>query len=73
MFTEAGLAITAVSHDRLELEFNSWIERMRTPKVMADAIRAYQQSASEEVQRYYAQQLDGSFSADVIFIEAFKP
>lgn len=73
MFTEAGLAITAVSHDRLELEFSSWIERMRTPKVMADAIRAYQQSASEEVQRYYAQQPDGSFSTDVIFIEAFKP
>jgi ubiquinone/menaquinone biosynthesis C-methylase UbiE len=73
MFTEAGLAITAVSHDRLDLEFSSWIERMRTPKVMADAIRAYQQSASEEVQRYYAQQPDGSFSTDVIFIEAFKP
>lgn len=73
MFTEAGLAIAAVSHDRLDLEFSSWIERMRTSKVMADAIRAYQQSASEEVQRYYAQQPDGSFSTDVIFIEAFKP
>lgn len=73
LFTEAGLAISAVSHDRLDLEFSSWIERMRTPAVMVEAIRAYQQSASEEVQRYYAQQPDGSFSTDVIFIEAFKP
>jgi ubiquinone/menaquinone biosynthesis C-methylase UbiE len=73
MFTEAGLAISGVSHHRLQLEFSSWIERMRTPAVMVAAIRAYQQSASEEVQRYYAQQPDGSFSTDVIFIEAFKP
>ncbi|WP_338561364.1 methyltransferase domain-containing protein [Erwinia sp. E_sp_B04_7] len=73
MFTEAGLAISAVSHDRLDLEFGSWIERMRTPAVMAEAIRAYQHSAPEEVQRYYAQQPDGSFSTDTIFIEARKP
>lgn len=73
MVTEAGLAISSVSHDRLQLEFSSWIERMHTPAVMVDAIRAYQQSASEEVQRYYAQQPDGSFSTDIIFIEAVKP
>ena len=29
-FTEAGLTISAVSHDRLDLEFSRWIERMRT-------------------------------------------
>lgn len=73
MFTEAGLAISAVSHDKLDLEFASWIERMRTPAVMVEAIRAYQHSASEEVRRYYAQQPDGSFSTDIIFLEAYKP
>ncbi|WP_067708735.1 class I SAM-dependent methyltransferase [Erwinia sp. ErVv1] len=72
MFTEAGLAITAVSHDRLELEFSSWTERMRTPPLMIEAIRAYQQSASEDVQRYYALKPDGSFSTDTLFIEAVK-
>lgn len=73
MFTESGLSITAVSQDRLGLEFTSWIERMRTPQVMTEAIQAYQHSASEEVQRYYALQPDGSFSVDTIFIEAVKP
>lgn len=72
LFTDAGLAISAVRHDRLDLEFSSWIERMRTPAVMVEAIRTYQQSASEEVRSYYALQSDGSFSTDVIFIEAFK-
>ncbi|WP_034912506.1 class I SAM-dependent methyltransferase [Erwinia sp. 9145] len=73
MFTEAGLAITGVSQDRLQLEFSSWIERMRTPTVMVEAIRAYQRSASDEVQRYFELQPDGSFSSDIIFVEAFRP
>lgn len=73
MFTEAGLAIGSLTQDRLYLEFSSWIARMRTPETLQAAIRAYQQSASDEVKRYYELQQDGSFSADIIFIEAFKP
>ncbi|MBP2169926.1 ubiquinone/menaquinone biosynthesis C-methylase UbiE [Erwinia toletana] len=73
MFTEAGLAITGVTQDRLHLEFSSWIARMRTPEALVTAIRAYQQSAADEVQRYYQLQPDGSFSTDIIFIEAVKP
>ncbi|WP_428943978.1 class I SAM-dependent methyltransferase [Pantoea sp. FN060301] len=72
MFTDAGLTISAASQDRLDLDFTSWIERMRTPEVMTAAIRAYQRSAPEEVQRYYALQADGSFSTDTLFIEAVK-
>lgn len=72
MLTDAGLAISAVSQERLALAFPDWIERMRTPSVMVEAIRAWQQAASEEVQRYYSLQPDGSFSADTIFIEAVK-
>lgn len=73
LMTESGLVIQAVSQDRLDLEFSSWIARMRTPEVMVQAIRAYQHSAPDEVQRYYALQPDGSFSADIIFIEAIRP
>jgi len=73
MFTEAGLAITGILQDRLQLEFSSWIARMRTPETLVAAIRAYQQSASDEVKRYYALEDDGSFSSDIIFIEAYKP
>jgi len=72
-FTEAGLTIGAIQHDRLELEFDSWIKRMRTPQVMVEAIHAYQHSAPHEVQRHYALRADGSFTTDTIFIEAIKP
>lgn len=71
--TEAGLVVKAVSQDRLELEFASWTERMRTPEVLVQAIRAYQRSAPEEVQNYYSLQADGSFSTDTLFIEAVRP
>ena len=73
LFTEAGLTINGISQDRLYLEFTSWIARMRTPEVLSAAIRAYQQAASDEVKRYYNLQEDGSFSSDIIFIEATKP
>lgn len=73
LMTEAGLAVQAVSQDKLELEFTSWTERMRTPEVMVQAIRAYQQAAPEDVHNYYAVRPDGSFSTDIIFIEALRP
>jgi len=73
MMTESGLVIDKVSQDKLTLEFSSWVARMRTPEVMVQAIRAYQRSASDEVQRYFALQPDGSFCTDTLFIEAIRP
>lgn len=72
MFNEAGLVTQNLLCDRLVLEYSSWIARMRTPAVMADAIRAYQQSASDEVQRYFELQADGSFTSDIVMVEARK-
>nr|WP_154325290.1 class I SAM-dependent methyltransferase [Pantoea sp. 201603H] len=72
MFTEAGLMINRVTQDRLSLEFSNWVTRMRTPETLVTAIRAYQQSASDEVKRYYMLQDDGSFTSDTLFIEAYK-
>ncbi|OON36461.1 SAM-dependent methyltransferase [Izhakiella australiensis] len=72
LFTEAGLTIAALHQGRLELEFSSWVARMRTPEAIVNAIRAYQDSASDEVKDYFLLQSDGSFSSDTIFIEAVK-
>lgn len=72
LFNDAGLMIRHVNCDKLNLEFTSWIARMRTPIVLADAIRAYQKSASNEVKRYYDLQRDGSFTSDTIMLEASK-
>ncbi|MCY1424154.1 putative methyltransferase YcgJ [compost metagenome] len=67
---EAGLAVTACQRQRLRLEFQSWVERMRTPQVMRDAIRALQVSVGEEVREYFEIADDGSFSTDVLVLWA---
>jgi SAM-dependent methyltransferase len=69
----AGLAVRAVSRHRVRLVFDVWIERMRTPKVQADAIRAMQGRMSEHVARYFATEQDGSFEIDLGVFEAAKP
>lgn len=73
MLNEAGLVSQNLLCDRLHLEFSSWVARMRTPAVLAEAIRAYQQSASDEVQRYFELQKEGSFSSDIVMLEAVRP
>lgn len=72
LFNDAGLVSQNLLCDRLNLDFTSWIARMRTPEALADAIRIYQQSASDEVQHYFELQGDGSFISDIIMVEAKK-
>jgi SAM-dependent methyltransferase len=68
-----GLEPGTVRPFRIHLEFAVWIERMRTPPVRADAIRALHALASDSVTRYFAIEPDGSFSMDVALFEAAKP
>ncbi|HFZ8994073.1 TPA: class I SAM-dependent methyltransferase [Citrobacter freundii] len=72
MINNAALITDSVITDRLPLEFSSWVERMRTPAALAEAIRQYQISASTAVKTYFALQEDGSFTSDTIMIEAHK-
>ncbi|WP_259756285.1 class I SAM-dependent methyltransferase [Pseudomonas sp. GCEP-101] len=69
---EAGLAVTAAKRQRLRLEFTSWVERMRTPEVMRQAIRALQLSMGDEVREYFEIDAEGSFSTDVLVLWASK-
>lgn len=69
----AGLVPGAASQHRVRLGFASWVERMRTPKVQVDAIRALQAAVSPSVTRYFATEPDGSFCIDVALFEASKP
>ncbi|OAT19154.1 SAM-dependent methyltransferase [Buttiauxella gaviniae ATCC 51604] len=70
LFNDAGLISQNLLCDRLNLEFSTWIARMRTPVALAEAIRIYQKSASDEVQHYFELQADGSFTSDIIMLEA---
>ncbi|MBM3106850.1 methyltransferase domain-containing protein [Pseudomonas sp. V1] len=68
--SEAGLSARSHTRQRLRLEYSSWVERMRTPQVMRDAIRHLQQAMGEEVRQYYQIEADGSFSTDVLVLWA---
>lgn len=65
---EAGLQVQRLQRRRLRLEFASWVERMRTPEVFRQAIRALQQGAGAEVREYFEIADDGSFSTDVLVL-----
>jgi len=69
----AGLVPGATRPYRLRLDFASWIERMRTPELQRDAIRALQSAMSDRVARYFAIEPDGSFTIDVALFVAAKP
>ena len=66
----AGFAVTAVTKRRIPIAFQPWIERMNTPAVQADAIRAVQRQVSAEARRHFAVADDGSFELDTAAIEA---
>ena len=68
----AGFRTGPVRAHKVRLEFGVWVERMRTPKVQADAIRALQRAMSESVTRYFAIDAEGSFDLDVAMFEAVK-
>ena len=72
LLNDAGLATRNLITDRLPLEYSSWIARMRTPEALSEAIRLYQQSASQEVKHYFELTEDGSFTSDTIMAEAQK-
>jgi ubiquinone/menaquinone biosynthesis C-methylase UbiE len=68
----AGLMPVAASQFRLRMKFDVWTERMRTPKVQSDAIRALQQAMSDSVTRYFEIDENGSFNLDVVSIRASR-
>lgn len=69
----AGLVLGATRQHRLRMQFAVWVERMNTPEVQRDAIRAIQGAMSESVVRHYDIGSDGSFDLDVAIIQAAKP
>lgn len=69
---EAGFITDGSYSYRLHLQFDNWVERMRTPQSLITAIREYQISASQETQQYFELRQDGSFISDTLLIEATR-
>jgi SAM-dependent methyltransferase len=69
----AGLTPRSAAAHHVRLDFAAWVERMRTPQVQIDAIRALQAAMSDSVTRHFAIAADGSFTLDVALFAATKP
>jgi SAM-dependent methyltransferase len=65
----AGLAPGAHRDFRLRLDFKSWIARMNTLPIHAQAIRSLQALMSEDVVRHFEIEADGSFTIDTMFLD----
>jgi SAM-dependent methyltransferase len=70
MLREAGFTPGEPVHRRIRLDFKSWIARMQTPPVQADAVRALQARVPQDVIAYFGIEPDGSFSIDTMTITA---
>src|SRR5262245_30507569 len=68
----AGLMPGSVSPFRLRLDFNSWVERMNTPTLRVEAIRALQTTVSAVATGHFETEADGSYRIDVAFFTASK-
>lgn len=66
----AGFAVDGITRRRLPLRFGDWVARTRTPPLNADAIRAMQVAAPDEVREHFAIEADGSFVLDTVTFTA---
>jgi SAM-dependent methyltransferase len=71
-FARAGLSMQAVQGFRLRLDFTAWVQRMNTPGLQVQAIRALQASVSATATRHFATEPDGSYQVDVALFQATR-
>lgn len=65
----AGLLPGRAQAFRLRLDFAAWVERIRTPPLMVQAVRALQAAVADDARRHFAVEPDGSFTIDVALME----
>jgi ubiquinone/menaquinone biosynthesis C-methylase UbiE len=70
MFRDAGFDAHVQRRWRLQIDFDTWVARIRTPADSVAGIRALWAHAPDEVRSYYAVQPDGSFEHDALLIDA---
>jgi SAM-dependent methyltransferase len=66
----SGFVVEVCRTWRLRMDFPVWIARMQTHEDYVKAIRALQIDASAETKSHFAIEPDGSFSLDMLMIEA---
>jgi ubiquinone/menaquinone biosynthesis C-methylase UbiE len=72
MLDRAGFDAKVSERWRIDIDFDSWVARMRTPAERVTAIRSLWGSAPDEVKQYFDVKADGSFKLDALMIEATR-
>ncbi len=72
MLDRAGFDATVSERWRIDIDFDTWVARMRTPPERVTAIRSMWASAPDEVKQYFDVQADGSFKLDALMIEGTR-
>lgn len=72
MLEAAGFSASVSPVWRIELEFATWVQRMRTPPVAVAAIQHLWQLAPAEVRDHYLVKQDGSFALEAVMLTASR-
>jgi ubiquinone/menaquinone biosynthesis C-methylase UbiE len=70
MFDDANLAFSSVHRWRLQMEFDSWVARIRTARARVDALEVVLDELPSEAREYFAVRRDRSFAVDSGWLEA---
>jgi SAM-dependent methyltransferase len=70
LFKAAGFEASIRERWRIDIEFSSWVARMRTPEPRVVAIHSLWRSSPDEVRHYFDVKEDGSFKLDALMIDA---
>ncbi|MFM0035121.1 class I SAM-dependent methyltransferase [Paraburkholderia strydomiana] len=70
LFEAAGFKAAIRERWRIDIEFASWVARMRTPEPRVVAIHSLWDGAPDEVRQYFDVQADHSFKLDALMIAA---
>ena len=62
---DAGFELTILEKQTLKLDFDSWVQRMKTPEDQIKTLRYLQENAADVVKKYFNIQKDGSFESKV--------
>lgn len=69
---QAGFRVETVEKQSLELNFQTWVERMQTPEDAVSTIRYLQSKVSDQVRDYFQIQPDGTFSSEAVYLVLSK-
>lgn len=68
----AGFEVECLDIQSLQLDFQTWVERMQTPAAAVATLRDLQQRVSDTVKQHFKIQADGTWSSQTLYLQLIK-